>query len=134
MNNGIEGVFTLELCPRCNYKYAKKNAAKDGSSEYFMCLRCGYHKQVADGEKKEYFCEGAYSIVANQGILAGAGFEHKDFIETQIPKVKQMVKGGKVFYTVKEESKYYLVDSDNGKKYEFGDSDEIYIGGIRKSN
>lgn len=133
-NNMPEGVFTLSPCPRCNYKYAKKNNAKDGSSEYLLCLRCGYVKQTFDGEIKEYLCAGAYVIVANQGVVAGAGFEEKSFIKDRIPEIKKMVGGGKVFYTVNEESKYYLVDSDNGKKFEFGESDEIYIGGTRRSN
>lgn len=129
----MEANFTKEECPRCKYALADKSVSKDGTQEHFICLRCGYHHAVANGNRKEYFGLGAWCAVSENGVGGSAIYVNEKFFDN-IGKIRQAVQHGKLFYTKLNESdnKYYLTDSESGKELEFSDDMEICFDGLRK--
>lgn len=129
----MEANFTKAECPRCKYVLADKSSSKDGAQEHFICLRCGYHHLINNGERQEHLGVGAWMIVSEKGVYSSAVYTDEKKFHENLAKLRKAIQGGKLFYTRKDSiGKYMLVDYETGIKHEFGNDDEICFEGLRK--
>lgn len=132
----MDAIFGKSVCSKCGYKHATNNVAKDESTKFFLCERCGYQQTSSNGEAMEMIGVGAYTFVSKGDVIIGGGaFESKEIFFSKSKQLLQAVKGARLFYSEKagNSDKYYLVNYNSKKRFEFCDDDIICWNGLKKA-